>query len=72
MPNDYIEVKVGKLPGRVETIALNGERTVEAALEGAELDSEGYELRANGEEADFDTELKDGDTVLLVRKIKGN
>jgi len=69
---DFITIKAGKLPGKIEEIALNGDRTVNAALEAAALSSEGYEIRVNGAEGDLDTELHDGDTVLLVKKIKGN
>ena len=69
---DYITVKVGRLPGKIEEIALNGGRSVADALEAFELDAEGYEIRVNGSPSDFDTELSDGDTVLLVKKIKGN
>lgn len=68
----YVTVRVGRLPGRIQEIALNGERTVAAALEAAELDAEGYEIRVNGAPAAVDTGLAEGDTVLLVKKIKGN
>ena len=69
---DYITVRIGRLPGKIEEIALNGGRSVADALAASELDSEGYEIRVNGSPSDFDTELSDGDTVLLVKKIKGN
>lgn len=70
---DYITVRVGRLPGRIESIGLNGGRTVADALVGAEIEStEGYEIRVNGSVAAGDTQLREGDTVLLVKKIKGN
>lgn len=69
---EYITVKAGKLPGKIEEISLNGERTVAACIEAAGLNPEGFEIRVNGSVADMDTELNDGDTVLLVKKIKGN
>ena len=68
----YITVRVGKLPGRIQEIAMNGGRTVADALEAAELAAEGYEIRVNGSPADAETELDEGDVVLLVKKIKGN
>ncbi len=68
----YITVRVGRLPGKIEEIALNGGRSVADALEAAELDPAGYEIRVNGAPTDVDAELSDGDTVLLVKKIKGN
>lgn len=71
--DDFITVRVGRLPGLIKDVALNGTRTVEAAIEGAELDDiDGYEIRVNGQNADTDTELSQGDTVLFVRKIRGN
>ena len=69
---DYITVRVGKLPGRIQEIALNGGRSVADALEAAELDSAGYEVRVNGSPCDLGANLDDGDTLLLVKKIKGN
>ena len=69
---ETIQVKVGRLPGKISEIVLDGERTVSAALQAAELDSAGYEIRVNGQVTDPATELHDGDVVLLVKKIKGN
>ena len=65
-------VKVGRLPGRITEIALNGENTVEAAIAAAELDPTGLEVRVNGQPAEPGTALSDGDMVLLVKKVKGN
>ena len=69
---EHITVRVGRLPGRIAEIALNGGRSVADALAAAELDPTGYEVRVNGSPAEAGTELEDGDTVLLVKKIKGN
>ena len=69
---DHIMVRVGQLPGVVLEIALNGDRTVSAAIAAAELDSEGYEVRVNGTPAEGTTLLTEGQTVLLIKKIKGN
>jgi len=68
----YITVRVGKLPGRIETIALNGGRTVGDALCGAGLDGSGHEIKVNAAPAAVETVLHEGDTVLLVRRIRGN
>jgi sulfur carrier protein ThiS len=66
-------VKVGKVPGRIVEVALNGGRSVADALEIAEITgTEGYEIRVNGNTANAGTELSDGDTVLLSQQIKGN
>ena len=69
---DYITVKVGKLPGAVQEIALNGDRTVRAALTAAELAPAGFQIRVNGADADLDTTVSNGSTIFLVKKIKGN
>ena len=69
---EHITVRVGRLPGRISEIALNGGRTVADALGAAELDPAGYEIRVDGNPADASTQLADGQTVLLVKKIKGN
>jgi len=68
----YITVRVGKLPGRISDIALNGGRKVRDALVGAELSDSGYEIKVNAAPATLDTDLKQGQTVLLVRKTKAN
>jgi sulfur carrier protein ThiS len=70
--DDFITVRIGKLPGRIVEVALNGDRSVAAALEAAELDQAGYEVRVNATPADTATILEDGDTLLLVKKVKGN
>ena len=45
---EYISVRVGKLPGRIEEVALNGGRSVEDALAAVELDFTGYEYSRPG------------------------
>lgn len=68
----FIVVRVGKLPGRINDIALNGGRKVSDALHGAELRADGFEIKVNGVAATADTALASGDVVLLVRKVAGN
>ena len=61
------------LPGRIRDYVLNGGRTVKDALAVAELDPESdAEVRVNGEVASMETELKEGDCLLLVGGIEGN
>lgn len=70
-----INVRVGLLPGEMKDIILNGERTVRAAMTGAEIDTyeaDGHEVRVNGQPSDLETVLKEGDTVIFVRSIEGN
>lgn len=73
-PISFIAVRVGCLPGHIQNILLDiaGELTVAAALATAELASEGYEIRVNGAPTTLDGILTKGDTILLVRKIRGN
>ena len=70
--NDHIMVKVGKLPGAVREIALNGDRTVRAALQAAELRPDGFQIKVNGSDASLETEVGANATIFLVKKIKGN
>lgn len=66
-------VRIGTLPGRVRDYVLNGGRTVEKALAVAGLDPDSdSEVRVNGEVADMNTELREGDCLLLVGGIEGN
>lgn len=74
MNNNMIGIKIGKLPGRIEVLALeDGKRNVvSTALELAGLSPEGYEIRVNGSPSEMDSVLENGDTVLLAKKIEGN
>lgn len=70
--NANMIVKIGKMPGRIEEIALEDGTTVQQALEIVGLDSEGYEIRVNGTTSTTSAELSDGNVVLLTKMIKGN
>ena len=70
MADDHIVVRCGKVPGQIKEIALNGGRTVADALDACEIDDDG-EIRVNGEPATLETGLRQGDTVLLLHKVKG-
>lgn len=67
-----IKVKIGRMPGMIREYDLPEGSTVEDALAEAGLSSEGYDVRINGETARSGAELEDGQSVLLVRQIKGN
>ena len=77
-----ITIKIGKLPGRIREVTLPEGSSVGAAIAAAELTDpitpgdvgakSTFDVRVNAEEANADTVLNDGDTVLLVKKIKGN
>ena len=68
----FISVRVGRLPGMINTIALNGGRKVKDALAGANLDGNGHEIKVNASPANMETDLNQDDTVLLVRRVRGN
>ncbi len=68
----FITVRVAMLPGPINSIALNGERNVQAALEGAKLDADGYEIKVNGRPASLETKVTANATILLVKPIDGN
>lgn len=72
MSNDHIVVRVGKLPGTISEVALNGDRSVSTALDAAGLDPSGYQIRVNGDEVTPSHNLRSNDLVLLVQNIKGN
>lgn len=67
-----VMVKVARTGGTVTEVCLDGEPTVKAALDIANIDhSKGDRVRVNGREADLDTELKQGDIVTVAGKIEG-
>ena len=70
-----VSIKIGRMPGKIKPLFFKeGEpTTVGKALEKTQLDPTGYEVRVNGQKTtNMNTPLKDGDTVLLVKQIKGN
>jgi sulfur carrier protein ThiS len=68
-----ITVTVGKLPGAIKTgIKVNSPATVQDALAAAQVNPDGYEIRVNNNAADLNSEIKDGNTILLVLPVKGN
>jgi len=67
-----IEVKVGKVPGRITTVVVEDGSTVAAALSAAEITvTDGETLTMNGNTVSRDSRLTGG-TILVTRKIKGN
>lgn len=68
-----ILVKVGRTGARIIEVALNGDRTVEAAINAAGLSKKDSEIvQVNGEEVDdMDMDLSNGDRVILVKNIQG-
>jgi len=69
--DDMALVKVAKTGAAVKEVALNGDRSVQAALDIAGFKAEGHRIRVNGKEATASKTLKDGDIVTLTGNIKG-
>lgn len=70
---DLNTVKVGKIPGRIVEVAVNGGTTVDQVIEVAGIGNiEGYEKRLNGSIVEGDSVVSNGDVILLVQQIKGN
>jgi len=77
-----ITVKVGKLPGKLTEVVLPDDSTVAQAVEAAGIKAAitpanvgakgSYEVRVNAKSAADDAVLEEGDTILLVQKVKGN
>lgn len=70
--NQGITVKAGRLPGTLQTVAVEEGTTVAEVLRHANLDASGFEVRVNGTTASMDYEVEQDDNVLLTRQIKGN
>jgi hypothetical protein len=69
-----IYVKVARTGGAVKEVCLNGDRSLQTALDLAEVEyTESSRIRVNGESVslDDDIELEDGDRVNISGKIKG-
>lgn len=66
------QVRVGRLPGRIQEVEIPQGGMIADILAVAELTADGYELRLNGSLAEINERVQPGDTVLLVKKIKGN
>ena len=64
-------VKIGRLGESVQEYALTNGDTVGDLLEQADIDLENEELQRNGERVSLDTNLQDGDIVLIVPKVQG-
>ncbi len=64
-------IKIGKFPGTAKEIEINQPRTLLEVLAVAEFTHEGSELRVNGTPAEIQQQVKPGDTVLLVKNLKG-
>lgn len=71
--NSMNTIKVGRFPGRINEFVVETGTTVEQALQLAEIElgTDG-EVKVNGIEYTPCSLVKDGDVVLVTKKIKGN
>ena len=69
-----MKVKMGMLPGKIKEVVLpeGQEKLSEALLVGGIKSTTGYEVRVNGKVVKDGFVLKEGDNVVLAKKIKGN
>lgn len=73
MAGNPISVKAGKVPGQIREYGLEDGATISDVLREAGLVVGNFEVRLNGNpETDLNTEVEDGDSVTLLKKIKGN
>ena len=70
MNTNTIFIKITKVPGGVTEVSLTSGSTVSNALEAAELSSDGYTITVNGSAAGTDTDLEDGDRIILAQAVK--
>jgi len=66
-------VNVG-MPGNIRKLTLDGSKswTVAAVLSAAEMNAAGYEVRVAGNPVAMDAQVLNGQTVLLLRPVRGN
>lgn len=67
-----VRVEVGQLPGVICTVVLDGGRKVSDALGAAKLTGVEGEVRVNGRKVEGDPELRNGDKVYVLKKLRGN
>ncbi|HEY9871366.1 MAG TPA: hypothetical protein V6D08_19565 [Candidatus Obscuribacterales bacterium] len=71
-PVGTISVNVG-VPGNIRKLVLEGsDWTVRDVLKYAEIDHSGYDLRVGGQPVELNSRVTDGQTVLLLRPVRGN
>ena len=64
-------IKVGKMPGRIQEVAVEENMTVHEVLEVADLDSAGYMIKGDADVLTLDSKINGYNTLLLVKQVKG-
>ncbi|MBI4533894.1 MAG: hypothetical protein HY711_08085 [Candidatus Melainabacteria bacterium] len=71
-PASTITVNVG-VPGNIRKLVLEGNKwSVKDVLNYAEINASGYDLRVGGQPVNLDSPVADGQTILLLRAVRGN
>lgn len=65
-------VSVVVVPGDSHAVLLDPGATVADACEAAGVPTAGMQIRRSGSEVSLDTEVVNGDRLILARQIKGN
>ena len=72
-PEALISVRVGQLPGKIKTLQVPAQGcNVGSLLAAASLNASGYEIRIDNQPAKSETPVRNNQTVLLIRPVKGN
>jgi len=66
-----ITVKVARLGNTVQEVALNDGASVQDAITAADLAVDGEDVRVNSSNAGLSDEVRNGDIITLVPKVKG-
>ena len=66
------EARAGKFPGTLKPVKVSPETVVGDLLAEVQLSREGYDLRLNGTPTSLEDRVEPGDTVYLIKPIKGN
>lgn len=67
-----LNIKVGVMPGKLTEVVAEEGTKVRDIFTLAEIDIEGYELRLDGEKVKEYDEVKSGNLLLAMKRIKGN
>lgn len=66
-------VSIGKIPGEIREMPVNGRMTIRALFIAIGIQNlDRCEIQRNGQETDLDEVVEAGDTVLAIAKIRGN
>lgn len=70
---DFLTVRVGKMPGLISSVVLEGGATVADALAQANITVEnGQEIRMDNNTVSLDTEVTNNALIIVTKMIKGN